>query len=167
MASKINEAKDCLMTQVEDNPDLDKKEEESNDIGEESFERYIREQAILRPKESEKVYLDVMFGKTTEMTKEEFDSMYERYIELEDKEVEEEENLENGNYEGYEIKDNKNNTINLDELNGCELDKDSEFYKKYKKEIENFEFDDLYHPMNNFEFKIIKKKDKDKDNIKV
>ncbi len=147
------------MTQVEDNPDTEKKEEESNDIGEESFERFIREEAILRPKESEKIYLDVIFGKTTEMTEEEFDTMHIRYNELVEKEIAEEESLINGNYEGYEIKDNKNQIINLDELNGCELDKESEFYKKYKKEIENFEFDDIDHPMNYFEFKIVKKKD--------
>ena len=152
------------MLQVEDNPDSDKKEEESEENGEYSFERWLREEAHLRPRNSERVYLDVMYGKTTEMTKEEFDSMYDRYCELVEKEIEEEKNLENGGYEDFELKDNKDFSINLDELNGCELDKDSEFYKKWKTEIEKGEFEDIDHPMNDFEFKIVKQK---KDKIKV
>lgn len=166
MASKINEAKDSLMTEVEDNPESEKNQEETNDNEEYSFEKYIKEEAILFPKESEKVYLDVIFGKNTEMTKEEYDGMYARYKELEEKENLEEENLAKNESGNFEPKENKEFSIaNLDELNGCLLDKDSEFYKKYKKNIENFDFQDINHPMNDFEIKIVK--DRKKNNINV
>ena len=41
MASKINEAKDMLMTEVEDNPEEVKKQEESNDQEEMTFDKPI------------------------------------------------------------------------------------------------------------------------------
>ena len=52
------------MTTVEDNPDAEKREEESGNNGL-TFERYLSEEAIFSPSESEKVYLDVILGKKT------------------------------------------------------------------------------------------------------
>ena len=150
------------MTTVEDNPDAEKREEESGNNGL-SFEKYLSEEAIFYPSESDKVYLDVIFGKTTEMTKEEFDGLYGKFLELEDLEVEEAESLTAANYDNIEYKEIKESAFNIDDLNGSQIDKESEFYKKYKTNIENFDYEDIDHPMNKYEFKIIK----DKKNSKI
>ena len=45
--------------------DSDKKEEESEENGEYSFERWLREEAHLRPRNSERVYLDADWSDCT------------------------------------------------------------------------------------------------------
>lgn len=152
------------MLQVEDNPDQVKNEEEFNDNEDYNFDKWLKEQSSLKPSESDKVYLDVIFGKKTEMTKEEFDGLWDKYFDLVEKEDKEAEKkiAEGEDNETYELKEDKNSPINLDELNGIEVDKNSEFYKKYKTEIDNF--DNKKHRMKYYKFKIVKKK---KDDIKV
>ena len=52
------------------------------------------------------------------------------------------ESLTNANYDKQEHKDIKESAYNIDDLNGSQIDKESELYKKYKTNIENFDYED-------------------------
>ena len=164
MASKINEAKDILTSSAEE----EKKDpnETSDDKTSSFYERWVTEDRIREFKPSDKLLLDILFMKKTIYTESEIEELKQKYTELIEKETEENEKSASGidsNYDDYEYKEKKIEDWKLEDEIAKEVDKDSEFYKKYKDKIANMDFLDPMDVMNierAKSFKIIKDKPK-------
>lgn len=164
LASKINEAKDILTSSAEE----EKKDpnETSDEKSSSLYERWVTEDRIREFKPSDKLLFDILFMKKTEYTESEIEELKKKYKELVDKEDEEYEKIASGmesNYDDYEYKEKKIEDWKLEDEIAKEVDKNSEFYKKYKDKIANMDFLDPLDIMNverAKSFKIIKDKPK-------
>lgn len=150
LASKINEAKDLLSTFVEEKNDSFNNDDysQSDDI----FENRRR----LGEKESERFILGIIYGPKVKFSKEEVEEIKKKYKELIQKESEEQMNI----YEHTVSKEKKK--IDIKEINGKYLDKDSEFYQKYKDKIEN---EDFWDPLDEMNYKRVRLNKKDSNKL--
>lgn len=141
MASKINEAKDLLSSEVEE------EKKDPNDLQEEENSR-LNEilQDIPGEKESDRLLLSILFGFKTYYTNEEIEELKKKYLEIvKREEAEEKANLKHSQYEFKEI--NIENSP-LNEEPGKYVDKNSEFYQKYKDKIEKGDYLNPFDDMN-------------------
>lgn len=154
MASKINEAKDLLSSFVEEEnkESSDMRDDKSSDIDKYMSEFYIGK------RESEKFIIKVLFSFKDSFTPAEREELLKKYTELIKKEYEEDKNTKK--YEEYELKEKKEEDYWADP--GEYVDKNSEFYEKYKDKIEN---EDYLDPLDEMNYK--RKRITNKESIKI
>jgi len=158
LASKINEAKDLLSKEVEE------EKKEASDFQEDENAAVIEMlQDVLGEKESERLLLSILYGQKKFYTDEEIEELKKKYLKLLAKEeTEEKANPKHSDYEFKKIKIEDSPIFK--EEPGRFVDKDSEFYQKYKDKIENGDYLNPYDDMNTKSSKLV---NKEEDRFKI
>lgn len=152
MASKINEAKDILSSEVEE------EKKEATDLHEDDNSEIMEIlQEIPGERESERLILSVLYGFKEEYTPEEIENLKKKLLEIIAREKAEEK--ANPKHSEYEFKNLKIEDSPLFEEPGRFVDKNSEFYQKYKDKIENGDYFDPLDDMNTERSRLTKKDD--------
>jgi len=149
LASKINEAKDILSSYVEkeeSNSDLNKENDSDEETEIEPFGKY----------KSERFLLSILCGHKQHYNAEERKELLKIYSALCDQEKEDYKKQQNNQYEYVKKKEE-----DLWEQ-ATFVDKNSEFYEKYKDKIENEDYLDIFDDINGD-----RKRIKNKEFIKI
>lgn len=152
MASKINEAKDILSSEVEE------EKKDATDLNEEDNSDILEIlQEIPGEKESERLILSVLYGYKKKYTAEEQEDLKKRLMEIIAREEAEEK--ANPKLKESEFKITKIEDSRLFEEPGRFVDKNSEFYQKYKDKIDNGDYLDPFDDINTKRSRLTNKND--------